>query len=84
MNKDAGIWNAYKKKPFFNRQMKEFNSRMITGIETPNTNFSEDNIPNNEENCRQNDGRKNSFPSFYILHPVFETVQKWNQKGGNV
>jgi hypothetical protein len=57
---------------------------MIPRIETPNTYFGKNNIPNNKENGRHDYRRKNSFPTFYILHPAFETVQKWNQKGCNI
>jgi hypothetical protein len=49
---------------------------MIAGIETPNTHFGKDDIPDYEENCGNNYSRKNSFPSFYIPHLVFKTIQK--------
>jgi hypothetical protein len=54
---------------------------MVTGIETPNANFGKDNIPNDEENSGYNNRGKNCFPPFYIFHPTFETIQKWNQEG---
>ena len=47
---------------------------MVAGIETPNAYFGKNNIPNNKEYGRQNYGRKNSFPPFYISHPVIKTV----------
>ena len=84
MYKNAGIRNADKKQPFFDGQIKKFDSGMITGIKTPNTHFGKDNIPNNIENCRQDYRRKNCFPSFDVLHPVFETIQKRNQKGSDI
>lgn len=77
MNKNTGVRYADEKQPLLYWQIKKFNSRMIARIETPNTHFGKDNIPNYEENCGYNYSRKNSFPTFYILHPVFETIQKW-------
>jgi hypothetical protein len=82
--KNTRVRNADKKQPFFNGQIKKFNTGMVAGIETPNTNFRKNNIPDNKENGRQDYCRKNSFPTFYILHPAFETVQKWNQEGCNI
>lgn len=84
MDKNTGVRNTYKKEPFFDGQVKKFDSGMVSWIETPNTHFGKNNIPNNKENCRQNYGQKNGFPSFYVLHPVFETIQKWNKKGSNI
>lgn len=84
MNEDTRIRNADKKQPFFDRQIKEFNSGMITRIKMPNTYFRENDIPNNEENSRNQDGRKNSFPSFDVLHSAFETVQKRNDEGSYI
>jgi hypothetical protein len=84
MYKDAGIRNAYKKKPFFDGQVEKFNSGMITRIETPNTNFGENYIPDNKENGRQDYGRKNSFPPFDIPHPAFKTIEKRDEKGRNI
>ena len=84
MNKKAGIRNAYKKQPFLDRQVKKFDSGMVSRIETPNANFGKDNIPNNKENCCCYNCRENSFPSFYIFHPVFKTVQKRYQKGSYI
>jgi hypothetical protein len=77
MNKNTGVRNADEKQPLLYGQIKKFNSGMVARIKTPNTHFGKDNIPNYKENCRQNYGRKNSFPSFDILHPVFKTIQKW-------
>ena len=76
MNKNTGVRYADEKQPLFNGQIKKLNTGMVTGIKTPNTHFGKDDIPNNKENCGQNYRRKNSFPSFYILHPVFKTIQK--------
>ena len=84
MDKKARIRNADKKQPFLDRQIKEFYPRMITRIKTPHSHFRENNIPNNEENSRNQDGQKNSFPSFYILHSVFKTIQKGNDKGSDI
>ena len=74
VNEDTGIGNADEKQPFFNGQIKKFDTGMVSGIETPNTHFGENYIPDNKENGRENYGRKNGFPSFYILHPAFETI----------
>ena len=84
MNEDTRIRNADEKQPFFDGQIKEFNTRMVPRIETPHSYFGKNNIPNNEENCRNNYRRKNCFPAFDILHPVFETVEKRDQKGCNI
>ena len=77
MNKNTGVGNADEKQPFLDWQIKKFNTGMVTRIETPNSHFGKNDIPNYKENCRQDYGRKNSFPPFDILHPVFETIQKW-------
>jgi len=84
VDKKARIRNANKKQPFFNWQIKEFYPRMIPWIETPHAHFRENNIPNNEENSRNQDGRKNSFPAFDVLHPTFKTVQKRNNEGCDI
>lgn len=84
MNKNTRIRNADKKHPFFNRQIKKFNSRMVAWIETPHSYFGKNNIPNNEENCGDDYSRKNCFPSFYIPHPTFETIQKRDEKGSYI
>ena len=84
VNKEAGIRNADKKQPFFDRQIKEFNSRMVAWIETPHSYSGENYIPNDKENCCYDYGRKNSLPPFYILHSPFETIQKRNQKRRNI
>jgi hypothetical protein len=76
VNKDTRIRNTDKKQPFLDRQIKEFYPRMIPWIETPHSYFGKNDIPNNKENCRDDYRRKNSFPAFDILHPVFETVEK--------
>lgn len=57
---------------------------MIPWIETPDSCFGKNNIPNNEENGSYDYRRKNGFPPFYIPHPAFETVQKRNQKRRNI
>jgi hypothetical protein len=74
MNEDTGIGNADEKQPFFNGQIKKFNSGVISGIETPNSYFGKNNIPDYKENGGKDYRRKNSFPTFYILHSVFETI----------
>ena len=56
VNKDTRIRNADEKQPFFDRQIKEFNSRMVTWIETPNTYFGKNDIPNNEDKSRNQYG----------------------------
>jgi hypothetical protein len=78
VNKNTCVRNADEKQPFLDGQIEKFDSGMVTGIETPNPHFSKNNIPNYKENCGQDYGRKNRFPSFDILHPVFETIQKGN------
>lgn len=80
VNKETRIGNTNKKKPFLNRQIKEFNPGMVSWVETPNAYFCKEYIPNNEENCCDDYRRKNGFPSFYIPHSAFETIQKRNQK----
>lgn len=52
MNKNTGVGNADKKQPFLDGQIKKFNTGMVPRIETPNTHFSKNNIPNNKENRR--------------------------------
>jgi hypothetical protein len=52
---------------------------MVAGIETPNAYLGKNNIPDYKEYGRQNYSRKNSFPPFYIPHPAFKTIYKWNQ-----
>ena len=84
MNKEAGIRNTDKKKPFFDRQIKEFNSGMVSRIEAPNSHFGKNNIPNYKKNSHYHYSGKNSFPSFDIPHPLFKTIKKWNQKGRDI
>lgn len=84
MDEEAGIRNADEKQPFLDRQIKEFNSRMITWIETPDAYFGKNDVPNDKKNSGNYYGRKNSFPPFDILHPVFETVQKRNDERRNI
>ena len=64
VNKETRIRNTNKKQPFFNRQIKEFNSRMVTRIKTPHSYFSKNNIPNDEENGRNNIAEKTAFHRF--------------------
>jgi len=57
---------------------------MVSWIKTPHPDFGKNNIPNDEKKGSYNQSRKNSFPSFYIMHPIFETIKKRNNKGGNI
>lgn len=84
MDKQTGIRNTEKKQPLFYRQTKPFDARMVCRVEMPNAYFSKKNIPNDKKNRRNQQSRKQNFPSFDVLHSFFKAVQKRNNEGGYV
>lgn len=74
----TAIGNAEEEKHFFDWQIIEFDAREVLWIEAPNAVRSKDAVPNNEECCRNEQGREECLPLFVELQFPLERKSERN------
>ncbi len=72
----AGHWYNPEEKDFFNWQSENGNTHEIIWVESPNTIFSEDDVPNYEGNGDDGTGYEHISPRLNVSNSIVKTQDK--------
>lgn len=79
INENTAIGNHQKEKPFLNGQAIDILTKGIFGIEAPDLSLGKMNVPDQEEYCCNQNGRKNVFYLLSVLFPFIKALDKGNR-----
>src|SRR5688500_16869069 len=84
VGKEACIRNANKEQYLLDGKSRYCHVQNISGIESPDPHFSKYDIPDEENEGRNHNGRKDIFPFFGEVGSAIETAKKGEGKGENI